>query len=225
MKTLLIITVLSLVPLQLSGNPQNESGLEVLRLSVKTHVLSGPQDGDGRDLPESVTRPNPNAGRPTNRAETEHERLERQTSQRVQNMHVLEGLKRGPLPRSSITKIYESEAEIRNNSSKAIAGFVWAYQASPPLQFTEDQEFLCAVKLAAGETKRIKVFSIYPNQKVVKVSGSGGVSNPVKPTLKDVIINQVQFSDDTNWKRPKWDPIALSRIGATKVSKGKCIQF
>lgn len=226
MKTLLILALLSLIPTQTSGNPQNPSSLEVLSLNVKTQVFSAQSDINSQDLPDSVTRPNPNAGRPTNRIEGENERIERQTNLRIQNMHALESMKRGPTPpQPSILKVYESEAEMRNDSAKTITGFVWGYQASPALQYTEDQEFLCAVKVAAGETKRVKVISFYPNQKIVNVSGSGAVSNPVKPTLKDVMINQVQFSDGTDWKRPNWNPLVLSRLGATNVGKGKCVQF
>lgn len=206
------------------SSPQNQSGLEILSLNVRTQVLSRQLDTQG-DLPDSVTKPNPNMGRPTNRAETENERLERQTNLRVQNMHVLENAKREAAQQPSILKIYESDAEMKNNSAKTITGFVWAYQASPALQYAENQEFLCVVKVRAGENKRVKVISVFPNQKVVKVPGSGVVSSPVKPALKDVVINQVQFSDGTTWRRPNWDPAILTRAGATKVGSGKCIQL
>jgi hypothetical protein len=223
MKTLLIL--LSLVLTQTPGNPQNQSGLEVLALKVKAQVLSSQLDRDSGEPPDSVTRPNPNANRPTDRTETENARLERQMNQRMQNMHTLENLKREPSQRPTTIKIYESEAEIRNSSSKTIMGFVWGYPASPALQYIEDQEFVCAVTVKAGERKRVKVISTYPNQKIVSVSGTGAVSNPVKPTLKDVVINQVEFADGTNWKRPNWDPLVLARLGAAKVDKGKCVQF
>jgi hypothetical protein len=225
MKTLLILALLSLILTQTSGNPKSQSGLEVLSLNVKAQVLLAEPDMDSRELPDWVTRPNPNAGRPSNRRETEDERIERQTNQRIQNMHALENLKREPAQRSSSLKVYESEAEVKNDSSKTITGFVWGYQASPALQYTEDQEFRCVVKITTDETKRVKVISVYPNQKVVSVSGSGTVSNPARPTLKDVIINQVQFSDGTTWNRANWDPVVLSRLGAISVAKGKCVQF
>jgi hypothetical protein len=225
METLLILTLLSLVLIQTPGDSQNQSGLEVLSLNVKAQVFSTQLDLDSGEPPDSVTRPNPNANRPTDRTETESARLERQTNQRIQNMHTLENLKRDPSQHPSIIKVYESEAEMRNNSAKTITGFVWAYQASPALQYTEDQEFVCAVKVTAGERKRVKVISIYPNQKIVSVSGTGAVSKPVKPTLKDVLINQVEFADGTSWKRPNWDPVVLLRLGAAKLGKGKCVQF
>jgi hypothetical protein len=199
-------------------------GLEVLSVNVKEKVVNPQMDLMAEsELPSSVTRPNPNTGRPTNRSESETERLERQTNLRVQNMHALEAAKKeADAGRPSSVKLYESEAEIKNGSSKPIARFVWAFQASESLQFTHDQEFLCDTKLAVGETKRVKVISLYPNQKVVKVSASGAAAIPAKPTLKDIIINQIEFADGTKWERPNWNPLVLATIGARNVSKGKC---
>src|SRR2546428_8983207 len=101
MKTFLTLALLSLFPLQMSGNPQSESGLEFLSLNVKAQVFSTQPDNNSQDLPDSITRPDPNAGRPRNRTETENERLERQTNQRIQNMHAVEKLKRKPPSGSS----------------------------------------------------------------------------------------------------------------------------
>lgn len=222
MKTFLILALLSL-SLTAAPIPQSQTGLEVLSLNVKEKVINPSVDLAEPDLPESVTRPNPNIGRPTNRTETETERLERQTNLRVQNMHAIEAAKKeAAANRPASNKLYESEAEFRNNSAKSITGFVWAYQASPALQYTYDQEFLCDMKIATGETKRVKVLSLYPNQRVVNVSAAGAATIPVKPTIKDVIINQIQFADGTKWERPNWNPLVLATMGARSVGKGKC---
>src|SRR6476620_5035635 len=164
MKTLLMLALLSL-PLTQTPAPQGTLGLEVVSLNVKEKVVNPQVDLLAEsDLPDNVTRPNPNAGRPTNRAESESERLERQTNLRIQNMHALEAAqKEGGGERLSKVKLYEAEADIKNGSAKAITRFVWAYRASPALQLTNDQEFLCDTKLAPGETKRVKVISEFPN--------------------------------------------------------------
>ena len=223
MKALLILVLVSL-PLTQTPTPQSQLGLEVLSLNVKEKVVNPQVDLLAEsDLPSSVTRPNPNTGRPTNRNESETDRIERQTNLRVQNMHAIANAKKeAEAGRVSSVKLYESEAEIKNGSSKPIARFVWAFQASESLQFTNDLEFLCDTKLAVGETKRVKVVSLYPNQKVVKVAASGAPAIPVKPTLKDIIINQIEFADGTKWERPGWNPLVMATIGARNVSKGKC---
>lgn len=221
MKTLLILV---LVSLPLTQTPQTPLGLEVLSLNVKEKVVNPQVDLMAEsDLPSSVTRPNPNTGRPNNRNESETERIERQTNLRVQNMHALEAAKKETeTGRASALKLYESEAEIKNGSSKPIARFVWAFRASESLQFEHDLEFLCETKLAVGETKRVKVVSLYPNQKVLKVASSGAPAVPVKPALKDIIINHIEFADGTKWDRPNWNPLVLATIGARNVGKGKC---
>jgi len=223
MKTFLMLTLLTL-SLMAAPMPQTQIGLEVSSLNVKEKVINPQVDLLAEsELPDSVTRPNPNIGKPTNRAESENERLERQTNLRVQNMHAIEAAKKDAAAnRPTTNKFYESEAEFKNSSTKPITGFVWAYAASPALQFPYDQEFLCDMKLAAGETKRVKVLSLYPNQRVVNVSASGAASVPVKPTIKDVVINQVQFADGTKWERPNWNPLVLATVGARSIGKGKC---
>ncbi len=224
MKILLILALLTL-PLTQTPPPQTRLDLEVVSLIVKEKVVNPQVDLLAEsDLPDNVTRPNPNIGKPTNRAESESERLERQTNLRVQNMHAIEAAakKDGGSERPAKVKLYEAEADIKNGSAKAITRFVWAYRASPALQLTNDQEFLCDTKLAPGETKRVKVISEYPNQKVVRVSASGIPAVPVKPTVQDVIINQIEFADGTKWERTNWNSLILATIGARNVSKGKC---
>lgn len=223
MKTFLIVALLSL-PLTQTPTPPTPLGLEVVSLNVKEKVVNPQVDLLAEsDLPDNVTRPNPNIGKPTNRAESESDRLERQTNLRVQNMHAIEAAKKeGGGDRPSKVKLYEGEADIKNGSAKAITRFVWAYRASPELQLNNDQEFLCDTRLEPGQIKRVKVISEYPNQKVVKLSPAGAPALPVKPTVKDVIINEIEFADGTKWERPNWNPLILATIGARNVSKGKC---
>jgi len=38
-----------------------------------------------------------------------------------------------------------------------------------------------------------------------------------------MIINQIQFADSDKWQRSGWNSIILSRLGAKKPGKGKCI--
>ena len=135
MKTLLILALLSL-PLTQKPTPQTPLGLEVVSLRVKEKVVNPQVDLLAEsELPDNVTRPNPNIGRPTNRTESENDRLERQTNLRVQNMHAIEAAKKeSGGERPSKVKLYEAEADIKNGSAKAITRFVWAYRASLALQ-------------------------------------------------------------------------------------------
>src|SRR2546429_6995918 len=88
--------------------PQHPHGLEMARLEVKDKVLMIGGTPDESELPDSVTRPNPNAGRPTNRAESETERIERQTNQRIQNIHAIENAKLESPRDPKVVPLYES---------------------------------------------------------------------------------------------------------------------
>src|SRR6266436_2342108 len=146
MKIFLGFALLTFAIGQSPTTPQDPHGLEMARLEVKDKILmiGGTLDAD---LPDSVTRPNTNAGRPTNRAESENERIERQTNQRIQNMHAIENAKLESPRNPKMVPIYESRADVKNNSGKIIVGFIFAYRASRTLQFTTDQEILCKVTI------------------------------------------------------------------------------
>ena len=200
---------------------QDAHGLEMARLEVKDKVLMIGGTPDESELPDSVTRPNPNAGRPTNRAESENERLERQTNQRMQNMHAIENAKLESPRDPKMVSVYESHAVVKNSSGKIIVGFIFAYRASRTLQFTIDQEILCKVTIKPDEIKKITALSYAPDDKVVDVAAAPN-GKPSKPTLDDVIINRVEFADGTTWQRRDWNPMRMLSPAYKAIAKGKC---
>ena len=200
---------------------QDAHGLEMARLEVKDKVLMIGGTPDESELPDSVTRPNPNAGRPTNRAESENERLERQTNQRMQNMHAIENAKLESPRDPKMVSVYESHAVVKNSSGKIIVGFIFAYRASRTLQFTIDQEILCKVTIKPDEIKKITALSYAPDDKVVDVAAAPN-GKPSKPTLDDVIINRVKFADGTTWQRRDWNPMRMLSPAYKAIAKGKC---
>ncbi len=220
MKELFGFGLLSLILIQSPVSTQGPSALQFTTIEVKERVLM-PENQNGPDIPSSVTSPNPNAGRPINRTESETDRIERQTNQRIQNLHAIENAKLEAAKNNKPISVYESKVEIKNNSEKNITLFAWAYRASPALQFSEDQQFLCRAVLKPGETKKIIAVSQAPDHMVVNVSG-GSTSKPTKPTVDDVIINRIEFADGTTWQRPEWDSIILATHAAQAVGKGKC---
>ena len=219
MKVILGLGLLSLSMVQSPTSAQRPSALEFTNLEVKERVLI-PDNSNGPDIPNTVTNPNPNAGRP-NRPESETERIERTTNQRIQNMHAIENAKLEAAKNNKPLSVYESKAEIKNSSQKNITLFEWAYRASPALQFTQDEQFLCRVVLKPGEVKKISALSQAPDHSVVNVS-AGAASKPARPTVGDIIVNRIEFADGTTWQRPEWDSIILATRAAQTMPKGKC---
>jgi hypothetical protein len=221
MKIFLGFALLTFAIGQSPTTPQDPHGLEMARLEVKDKVLMIGGTADASDLPDTVTNPNPNAGRPTNRSESENDRLERQTNQRIQNMHAVENAKLESPRDPKRIPLYESRAEVKNNSGKTIVGFIFAYRASKTLQFTADQEILCKVTIKPDEIKKITALSYAPDGKVVDASSAPN-GRPAKPTLDDVIINRVEFADGKTWQRHNWNPMRMLSPAYQAIAKGKC---
>ena|SRR5437773_2464323 len=123
--------------------------------------------------------------------------------------------------------VFDFRAEMKNDTSLPVTGFVWAYHpplASIDLKDTADREYLCNVRIEPGETKLIKVRSPVPRPRVVDINVSDTPPPPLQPSVQDMIINQVRFANDTKWQRRDWNgTILLTRAKAKKVGKGKCI--
>jgi hypothetical protein len=115
---------------------------------------------------------------------------------------------------------------MKNVSSQLVTGFVRAYHLpkfSPGTQDISDKQYLCNVRIETGETKLVNVVSPIPRFKVIDASAVSRPPAPHEPTLKDMIINQIQFADNDKWQRADWNSVILSRQGARKLVKGKCI--
>jgi hypothetical protein len=220
---MIILIVLALLPLtlpQTSAQRKDRSGLEVLSLEVKEKLITT-QDGPSMVSSQPpVLNPDPAANRGTDRNEPTIVANTRDINQRIKDLRSLEN-KRGELPsRSKIVGVYESQARMKDNASKSILRFVGAYHLSDS---TPDQEFFCKVRIEPGQTKTVRVMSRIPLGKVVNASAAGITPTPYKPTLEQLIINQVQYADGTTWQRANWNPVVLSRLRAKKVDKGKCL--
>jgi len=222
MKTLFALALFSLTLQQSPTKLPTPSGLEVLSLKVKEKTLKADWG-----VPSMVSQKppvlNPSLNRGIDRDEPPILAINRDTSQRIRDLQSLGDQKHGLPARGGTSPVYESLAQIQNANSKAIVRFVWGFQASAHLLYTEDQEFLCSVKINPAEAKNVKVISRIPHQRVVDVAASGANPSPEKPSLNDVIVNQVEFADGTIWQRPGWNAAVLARQGARKLERGKCL--
>ena len=213
MKVLFAVALLSLSTPQTQTAPQNPSGLEIVQFDFREKMV------EANDFPRSmvsnwppVIKPDPNV-KPTGASQTSDESIDRFA-------------KSLPGPPVRRIKVYSFQTQMKNDSSRPVASFVWAYrlpQSSMDVQDAPDQEFLCNVRIEPGETKRIKVISPIPRPRVVNASASGAPPAPQKPSLQDMIINQARFADGTTWQRSDWNAILLTRVGARKLKNGKCL--
>lgn len=220
MKTLIALTLLTFAFPQTPTDLQEQSGLEVVSLEVKE--IFHRRDYRAPMVSNQPPEIKPDLNRGPDRNEPEIVTIQRDRSERARDLASLKNVKREDPYRPTIVPVYESQAQMKNDTFKSIKRFVWAYRASPGLQYTEDQEIVCDVKIKPGETRLIKVEARYPRQKIVNVSASSANSIPEKPSLKDLVINQVMFSDGSTWQRPNWKPPIISQR-VKQMGKGKCV--
>lgn len=101
--------------------------------------------------------------------------------------------------------IFLYELKIKNLDEKTIKSFIWEYQASkennPQILFT--RRFLCVEKIKAGNSKMLKIISHLPPVNVLDVSASNDKSE--RSYAVDIVINRVEYTDGTIWKRADWD--------------------
>ena len=227
MKVLFALALFSLTSLQTGAFAQNPSGLEIVHFDYKVKIVEVDRYSP-RVVSERppIIKPDPSANRGQDRNQPDLITISNDKAQREKDLRALTAM-RSELPYGPIKRTYwDWNAEIRNNNPKSVTRFVWTYhrpQASPDLQDAVDQEYLCSIRIEPGETKLARVLSQIPHSSVVSASNSGTPPAELKPSLKDMVINRVEFSDGTTWQRSNWNPIILSRQGAKKLGKGKCI--
>jgi hypothetical protein len=232
MKLLFTLALLSLALPSAEPILQERPGLELLSLEAKKEIV---REDDWR-LSMISTKPpeiRPTLGRgdgdrtdPPNVATLKETR--ENMAQRRRDLRSVSNKK--DESRFRMVPVYVFKVQMKNTTLKPITGFVWAYHlpeapsdTSTTPDHRPDQEYLCKVRIAAGETKIVTVASPIRRPRVVDVSSITAPPQLHEPTLKDMIINQIQFADDDKWQRPDWNSVVLSRQGARKLGKGKCI--
>lgn len=224
MKLLFGFALLTLILQQSQPTVPDRSGLEIVEFTFKQEIVK-----DERFAPRMVSNeppvlnPDPNLMRVDR---NEHPtRTKREEKERLAKMSTVGGVAHTntpPRPLPVDRNVYVFRATMRNDNSRPITKFVWAYQ--PKVEHVDDIEYLCNVQLKPGESKEVEVISPIPRQTVIDASASGTEPPPITPDLHHMIINQVQFADSTTWQRPDWNKSVLfTRSGIRKLGKGKCM--
>ena len=102
-------------------------------------------------------------------------------------------------------KIFLYELKLKNLDEKTIKSFIWEYQPvkeSAP-QNISSRRFFCVEKIKAGDSKTLRIISHLPPVNIVDASDSN--SEAGKDFAVDVVINRIEYSDGTVWKKADWD--------------------
>jgi len=106
--------------------------------------------------------------------------------------------------------------KLKNESTKQVEVVFWEYQ------FIDDtnpnalvrRQFLCGLNLKPGKEKELIAFSLSGPSRVVSAESLAAPTS--KPPLERVLINRVEYADDTIWQRKDWSfaEIRLSYLTA-----------
>jgi hypothetical protein len=221
MKTFLSFALLALALPPTQTVPQVRSGLEIVGFEVKEKVIQR-RGFSSRMVQNTPPKLNPTLGRGADINEPEIQKIQRDTAQRMRELRALDNKLSPGGGGSYAAVVYEFHAQMTNTNSKSISSFVWAYRPTLDSLASSDKEFLCDQRFRPGETKTIKSISSIPRVLVVSASDAGTEPKSQKPSMKAVVVNQVWFSDGTNWKRADWNPVT-SIERTRKSGKGKCV--
>ena len=101
--------------------------------------------------------------------------------------------------------IFLYELKVKNLDEKTIKSFIWEYlsvKESAP-QKVSGRRFLCVEKIRAGDSKTLRATSHLPPVNVVYASAPGEQTK--KDFVVNLVINRVEYTDGTVWKRADWD--------------------
>ncbi len=116
--------------------------------------------------------------------------------------------------------IYFYHLEVKNTSNKVVKGFAWEYQPGE-LPDPSDRQFFCVVKAKPSESKTFDLFTPLAPSRVVNVSDAADKSD--NKVTGSIVINKVEYTDGSVWKRPAWNPKTFAPENTEKVAVGKCI--
>ena len=102
--------------------------------------------------------------------------------------------------------------KVQNGSSKLIQTIFWEYQfheAANPTNVTRRQ-FLCSARINPEKEKVLQVFSLSGPSDVVNVKSLAKAS--ADQFREVVVINRVEYADESFWQRKGWDVNDLKLI-------------
>jgi len=112
---------------------------------------------------------------------------------------------------------YFYNLEIRNTGQKIMKSFAWQYQPGEAPDAL-DRQFFCSLNAKPNTNKVFELLSPLAPSRVVNAAHVDSKNQKEK-----IMINQINYTDGSVWKRPGWNPATFSSDATSKVEPGKCI--
>ncbi|MEP6703833.1 MAG: hypothetical protein ABJB34_03415 [Acidobacteriota bacterium] len=121
---------------------------------------------------------------------------------------------------------YSYVAEVRNDSGKIAEIVYWEYrfaEIAHPFNIVRRQ-FLCGVKLKAGEKRSLSAFSLLAPSETITLESLAKPEG--KLFNEEVYVNRIEFADGSILQRPAWKygevKASVARATATPWGKDSC---
>lgn len=215
MKVILALACLGLgILFQTQSPPPETSDLQVLKFSsgriAEPRGVIRPVDDPGPSMNEPVTIVQQPKNEPQE-VKNRREMAARQAELRGLDAEVAQSRQRPAGPQ------YFYHLEIRNTGPKTMKTFAWQYQPGEAPDAL-DRQFFCSLNAKPNSNKVFDIFSPLAPSRVVDAAHIESKNQKEK-----ILINLINYTDGSVWKRPGWNPATFSADATSKVESGKCI--
>ena len=209
---MLLLAVMS----QAQTGTQESPDLVVLRFSCDRYQVGG-------HMIRSVQEPDPPMNEPiniNNQVRNEPQEIKNRRDMLERRVDLRNAEINASLSSKPESRYYVYRLQVKNSGPKSVKSFAWVYQPSgtpDPL----DRQFYCVVKAKPNENKEFELFSPLAPSSVVDVSKAGNKIE--KDSRANVVINQIEYTDGSFWRRKAWNPKTFPAESTLKIENGKCI--
>jgi len=212
MKLLVLTTLILLIPFQQPPTAdREEADLMVLKFTwarqrQNQDLIQGVQD-PGPPLNDPVSLKLPQRNEPVEITKRKDMQERRDALARAE-----QNGSKSSTPRQDY---YLMRLEMKNVGEKTIKSIVWEFQ--PLAQAGYDvKQYVCAIKAKPKENKTLELVTPSAPVKVVSVDK--------KSQDGKVVMNRIEYSDGTVWKRKGWSVLIPAEM-TNRIQNGKCIMF
>ena len=111
---------------------------------------------------------------------------------------------------------YIMRLEVKNTGQNTTKSIIWEFDPAVKTPDYEARQYICTIKAKPNESK---AFELMTPAAPVKV-----VSADKKSQDGQVVINRIEYTDGSIWKRKGWS--VLIPAGMTdQIANGKCVMF
>jgi hypothetical protein len=213
MKVLILTMFILLIPFQ---QPPTADREEADLMVVK---FTWARQRQNHDLMEGVQDPGPPLNEPVSLKQpprNEPMEITKRKDMQERRDALTRAEQSGPKSSTPRQDYYFIRLEMKNVGERTIKNIVWEFQPLVQAADYEVKQYVCAIKAKPKENKTLEL--VTPSAPVKVVSADK------KSQDGKVVMNRIEYSDGTVWKRKGWSVLIPTEM-TNRIQNGKCIMF